>query len=67
MIVAAAAAFEGPARAALLPQLVERRAFPVAVALHSTIQMGAFVSGPVLMGFAVAHGGIVLPYVSTPR
>ena len=24
--------------------------------------MGAFVSGPVLMGFAVAHGGIVLPY-----
>jgi MFS family permease len=62
MIVAAAAAFEGPARAALLPQLVERREFPIAVALHSTIQMGAFVSGPVLMGFAVAHGGIVLPY-----
>ncbi len=62
MIVAAAAAFEGPARAALLPQLVERRDFPIAVALHSTIQMGAFVSGPVLMGFAVAHGGIVLPY-----
>ena len=63
MIVSAAAAFEGPARAALLPQLVERRVFPVAVALNSTIQMGAFVSGPVLMGFAVAHGGIVLPYV----
>jgi MFS family permease len=63
MLVASAAAFEGPARAALLPQLVERKAFPIAVALHSTIQMGAFVSGPVLMGFAVAHGGIVLPYV----
>jgi MFS family permease len=62
MIVAAAAAFEGPARAALLPQLVGRREFPIAVALHSTIQMGAFVSGPVLMGFAVAHGGVVLPY-----
>jgi MFS family permease len=63
MIVAAAAAFEGPARAALLPQLVERKIFPIAVGLHSTIQMGAFVSGPVLMGFAVAHGGIVAPYV----
>jgi MFS family permease len=62
MIVAAAAAFEGPARAALLPQLVERRVFPTAVALHTTIQMGAFVSGPVLMGFALAHGGIALPY-----
>jgi MFS family permease len=63
MLVASAAAFEGPARSALLPQLVERRDFPAAVALHSTFQMGAFVSGPVLMGFAVAHGGIVLPYV----
>jgi MFS family permease len=62
MVVASAAAFEGPARAALLPQLVERRVFPVAVTLHATIQMGAFVSGPVLMGFAVAHGGIVMPY-----
>jgi MFS family permease len=63
MIVAAAAAFEAPARAAILPQLVDRRVFPIAVALQSTIQMGAFVTGPVLMGFAVAHGGIVLPYV----
>jgi MFS family permease len=62
MMVAAAAAFESPARAALLPQLVERRLFSTAVALHSTIQMGAFVTGPVLMGFAVAHGGIALPY-----
>jgi len=62
MAVAAAAAFESPARAALLPQLVERRLFPTAVALHSAIQMGAFVSGPVLMGFAVDRGGIALPY-----
>jgi MFS family permease len=62
MAVAAAAAFESPARAALLPQLVERRHFPTAVTLHSAIQMGAFVSGPVLMGFAVDRGGIALPY-----
>jgi MFS family permease len=60
--VASAAAFESPARAALLPQLVERRLFPIAVAVHSTIQMGAFVTGPVLMGFAVHLGGIALPY-----
>ncbi|HUP22395.1 MAG TPA: MFS transporter [Thermoanaerobaculia bacterium] len=62
MTVAAAAAFESPARSALLPQLVERRLFPTAVGLHSAIQMGAFVTGPVLMGFAVDIGGIALPY-----
>jgi MFS family permease len=62
MLVAAAAAFENPARSALLPQLVERRLFPTAVNVHSTIQMAAFVSGPVVMGFAVDRGGIALPY-----
>ena len=62
MVVAAAAAFESPARSALLPQLVERRLFPTAVAVHSAIQMGAFVSGPVVMGFALDRGGIALPY-----
>jgi hypothetical protein len=61
-VVAAAAAFESPARTALLPQLVERRLFPAAVTVHSAIQMAAFVTGPVLMGFALDLGGIALPY-----
>jgi MFS family permease len=60
--VGAAAAFESPARAALLPQLVERRLFPSAVAVHSAIQTTAFITGPVVMGFALARGGIALPY-----
>ncbi|HVR28466.1 MAG TPA: MFS transporter [Thermoanaerobaculia bacterium] len=62
MLVAAAAAFESPARSALLPQLVERRLFPTAVNVHSAIQMGAFVTGPVVMGFAVDRGGVALAY-----
>ena len=62
VVVAIAAAFENPARAALLPQLVERRRFQSAVIVHSAVQMGAFLTGPVLMGFAVALHGIFLPY-----
>ena len=62
VLVAIAAAFENPARSALLPQLVPRELFPAAVATYSAIQMVAFMTGPVLMGFAVAVGGIALPY-----
>ena len=63
VLVAIAAAFENPARSALLPQLVPRELFPAAVTVYSAIQMVAFMTGPVLMGFAVAVGGIALPYV----
>ena len=34
-----------------------------AVTAHSAIQMGAFMSGPVVMGFAIAVGGVTLAYV----
>jgi MFS family permease len=62
VVTAVAGAFESPARSALLPQLVERRDFTAAVTVHSAVQMLAFMSGPVLMGFAVARAGIYLPY-----
>src|SRR5260370_28475400 len=45
LATAAAAAFEGPARAALLPTLVPRALFPSAVAVHSTLQNLASVAG----------------------
>jgi len=62
VVVAISAAFENPARLALLPQLVPRAQFPAAVTAHSAIQMGAFMSGPVLMGFAIAASGVALAY-----
>lgn len=55
-------AFENPARAALLPLVVSRPRFSAAVTVHTALQMGAFLSGPVLMGFLVARYGIAAPY-----
>lgn len=61
-VVAAAGAFENPARAALLPTLVSRAAFPRAVTLASTGQALAFMSGPATGGFAIAAFGISAAY-----
>jgi MFS family permease len=48
-----AAAFENPARSALLPLVVSRERFPAAVPVYSTFQALAFMAGPALVGGAV--------------
>ena len=57
-----AAAFESPARAALLPALVPREVFPNAVTVHSTVQALAFVSGPAIGGLVIGEVGIPAAY-----
>jgi MFS family permease len=56
-VVAAAGAFDSPARASLLPTLVPREIFPRAVTIASTNQALAFASGPALAGLLIAAGG----------
>jgi MFS family permease len=60
---AAAAAFEGPSRAALLPAMVPRALFPSAVVLHSTVQNLSWVTGPLVMGFVIHAFGVAAAYV----
>src|SRR5262249_52388528 len=48
LLIAVAAAFENPSRAALLPTLVPREIFPRAVTVATTNQALAFASGPAL-------------------
>ncbi|MEM6703792.1 MAG: MFS transporter [Acidobacteriota bacterium] len=64
LLIGLSAAFENPARSALLPRLVPRERFQDAVAVHSAIQMGAFMAGPALMGFLVAAFGVAAPYAA---
>jgi MFS family permease len=61
-VIASAAAFENPARAALLPSLVPREQFPRAVTLASTGQALAFMSGPAGGGMVIAAAGIAPVY-----
>ncbi len=57
-VVAAAAAFDNPARAALLPTLVPREVFPRAVTIAATTQALSFATGPALGGVLIAALGI---------
>ncbi len=61
-LISIAGAFDNPARAALLPTLVPREVFPRAVAVASTNQALAFVSGPALCGLIIAEAGIATVY-----
>ncbi len=65
LFVAAAAAFDNPARASLLPNLVSREMFPRAVTIASTTQALAFASGPALAGLIIAKFGIGAAYLGT--
>jgi len=58
VVVAAAAAFDNPARAALLPTLVPREVFPRAVTIAATTQALSFATGPALGGVLIAAAGI---------
>lgn len=62
LLVAVAAAFDNPARAALLPALVSREFFPRAVTIASTNQALAFASGPALGGMVIAAAGVGAAY-----
>jgi MFS family permease len=62
LLVAVAAAFDSPSRAALLPTLVSREFFPRAVTLASTNQALAFVTGPAAGGFIIAGTGVGAVY-----
>ena len=62
----APAAFENPARAALLPTLVPREVFPRAVTLASTGQALAFMSGPASGGMVIAGFGVGTVYGVLP-
>ena len=64
LVISCAGAFENPARAALLPQIVGRERFPRAVTIASTNQALAFASGPALCGFAIAERGIGAAYAT---
>lgn len=55
--VAAATAFDNPARAALLPTLVSRTVLPRALVLGATTQALAFATGPALGGLVLALAG----------
>jgi MFS family permease len=58
LAVAVAYAFEGPARAAMLPALVSPAQFPSAVTLHSTVQNIAWAAGPLSAGFVISWAGV---------
>lgn len=62
-IIASAASFSNPARAALLPMLVSRQDFPRVVTAASTIQALSFALGPALTGVVVATAGIAWAYL----
>ncbi|MBI2764309.1 MAG: MFS transporter [Chloroflexi bacterium] len=57
-----AAAFDWPARSALLPLLVSRETFANAIVVSGTIQQLSFVSGPPLAGVLIAVSGVGLAY-----
>ncbi|MET0385961.1 MAG: MFS transporter [Polyangiales bacterium] len=62
LVIACAGTLEGPARAALLPQIVGVERFQRAVTISSTIQALAFASGPALGGLLIASYGIQVGY-----
>ena len=62
LLIAVAAAFDNPSRAALLPTLVTREFFPRAVTIASTNQALAFVTGPAVCGLVIAAAGIATVY-----
>lgn len=64
LLLALAAAFENPARQALVPQVVSREAFANAIVVNSTIQSLGFVTGPALGGLLIGFSGVDTAYVA---
>jgi MFS family permease len=59
-LLAAAAAFDSPARQALIPRLVPVGELPAALSLNLTMFHAAFIGGPALAGLLIA--GVGLPH-----
>jgi MFS family permease len=64
MVVAAAGAFDNPARASILPMIVPREVFPRAVTIAATNQALAFATGPALAGVLIAARGAPAVYAA---
>ncbi len=62
--MAGAAAFDNPARASLLPNLIPIADFPRAVTVASTVQALAFASGPAASGMIIAAAGVAAAYAA---
>lgn len=58
VVASAAVAFDGPARQALIPNLVPRQDFAGAIALNSIVRRTATIIGPVVAGLLIARGGL---------
>jgi MFS family permease len=61
---AIAAAFDNPARQAMLPSLVALEAFPRAVTISSTVMALALATGPALGGLLIAGFGVEAAYAA---
>jgi MFS family permease len=62
--IAAASAFESPARAALLPDLVPRDVFARVVPFATTAMALGFVTGPAVAGLVIGEAGIAAAYAT---
>ncbi|MEX2238613.1 MAG: MFS transporter [Dehalococcoidia bacterium] len=61
-LVAVAAAFEAPARQALLPALIRREMLAAGITMGSTVQSLSFVTGPTVAGLVIATLSIDAAY-----
>ena len=57
-LLAAASAFDNPARQALIPRLVPTGELPAALSLNLTMFHAAFIGGPALAGLLIAGAGL---------
>lgn len=61
-LTSAAAAFDGPARQALVPNLVPKAHLTNALSLNNMMRQSASIVGPALAGFVIAWWGIAAVY-----
>lgn len=61
-ISAAFSAFDGPARQSMIPNLIERRQIPAAMALNQVMFQTATVVGPTLGGLTIANLSLAAAY-----
>jgi MFS family permease len=62
LVLGTISAFETPARAAFIGQLVGARALANAIGLNSTVQNGARIIGPALAGLVIGQWGVGLAF-----
>ncbi len=60
---AIAQAFDGPARQALVPNLVPKQDLPNAFSMNSIANQAGAIAGPAISGFIIAAGGLAYVYI----